>query len=876
MARGRKPGSRNQGQVPMLLQPEHTVFALDIGTRSVIGMVGVVEDDKVKIIAIEKEEHGERAMIDGQIENIEKVASLAEKVKNRLESKTHVKLNRVCVAAAGRALRTQRADFQLDLPGTQLIDDEVISRLEAGAISKAEDAFEAENRTEEGTSRRFYLVGYTVCQYYLDQYMISSLKDHRGQQVKVDLIATFLPSEVVESLYTTMNKIGLEVASITLEPIAAINAAIPGNLRLLNLVMVDIGAGTSDIAACTDGSVTGYTMATVAGDEITENIMKEYLVDFKTAEQIKMQIDSGTDVTFTDILGFEQHVPCEEIIQCIQGSADTLCREISAKILEVNGGAPSALFLAGGGSKLSGLKDKLTEALKMDAKRVAIAGRNFQANAFSDEYDLDNPEYATPLGIVISSGLNLIHDSFRVILNGRPAKLFRSGSFTALNLLMMNGYNFQDLMGRSGQNLVVSVNGKRKVFYGTASQPASLFINKKEGKLSEIIHAGDSIDFVPAVYGAPASACLGDIEGAEDCQEITLNGMYVPLETPLKNGDIILITFPEPEEDDKKEESRDENHSPDTSETVKGEETDETLKVNDRNSNSDSDNIPNANSNPPSHNHQITFDELLTQNRQSVPASQSDGSNLPALESTPGDDNLPIVKQQPETDVLAAAMRQPESGGLAAVMQQSEFGNLPVKNPQPGPDNLSTRKLQPVSNNLPVPEQQPVLNNLSEASLRLSNLAISEMQSNVDNLPVPNPDSVSGNPPALTAKPGTNISEPNSQYSSGNPSVSAFRHTSDDSLAMNHQSSFDAVISSAPARKAESTPKLLFYLNGAPLRLPPKEDGSPYYLMDMIQYSGIDLKNPRGVVKLSVNGSPSMFRQELKAGDQIRIEEEVT
>ena len=59
------------------------------------------------------------------------------------------------------------------------------------------------------------LVGYTVCQYFLDQYMISSLKDHRGKHVKVDLIATFLPSEVVESLYTTMNKIGLEVASIT-------------------------------------------------------------------------------------------------------------------------------------------------------------------------------------------------------------------------------------------------------------------------------------------------------------------------------------------------------------------------------------------------------------------------------------------------------------------------------------------------------------------------------------------------------------------------------------------------------------------------------------------------------------------------------------
>ena len=276
------------------MQGDDMVFALDIGTRSIIGMVGVVEEGKVKILAIEKEEHAERAMIDGQIENIEKVSLLADKVKKRLESRLDIQLSRVCVAAAGRALRTRRAEFELELSQTQTIDDEVISRLEAGAISKAEEAFDAENEALND-SRRFYLVGYTVCQYYLDQYTMSDLKDHRGQHVKVDLIATFLPSEVVESLYTTMNKIGLEVASITLEPIAAINAAIPENLRLLNLALVDIGAGTSDIAACTGGSITGYTMATVAGDEITETIMKKYLVEKGVDEKRILEEDQSTN-----------------------------------------------------------------------------------------------------------------------------------------------------------------------------------------------------------------------------------------------------------------------------------------------------------------------------------------------------------------------------------------------------------------------------------------------------------------------------------------------------------------------------------------------------------------------------------------------------
>ncbi len=670
-----------RGRVKRVQEPKsqsaNMILALDIGTRSIIGMVGTVEEGKVRILAIEKEEHTERAMIDGQIENIEKVASLAGKVKDRLEKKVNCRLERVCVAAAGRALRTKRAEFELELPGPQLIDDEIISRLEAGAISRAEEAFDAENAAEEDT-RRFYLVGYTVCQYYLDKYMISSLKDHRGKQVKADLIATFLPSEVVESLYTTMNKIGLEVASITLEPIAAINATIPANLRLLNLVMVDIGAGTSDIAACTDGSVTGYTMATVAGDEVTETLMKEYLVDFETAEGMKAQVEGEEEITFTDILGFEQTISRETLLQSIQGTSDSLCREIADKVLEINGNSPSALFLAGGGSKLAGLKDGLTRALGMDAKRVAIAGNNFRANAYSKEYDLNNPEYATPLGIVISSGLNLINDGFRVTLNDRPAKLFRSGSFTALNLLMMNGYSFQDIMGRPGFNVAVTVNGKRKVFYGTSAEPAALYINKKEGKLSEVIHAGDSIEFIPAVPGVSASPCLGDVEGAASSLELTLNGGPADLETPLKNGDVIFMRGPEPKEPKK-----------------------------------------------------------------------------------------PFVpEREPEAEPEAEKVQAPE----------------PVEEKKP----------------LPVPETKTESGPLSEAAR-------------------PQP----------------------------------------------------AVPAEKPAER-----KLLFHLNGLPIHLPRKEDGSPYYLMDMIQYSGIDLKQPRGAISLLVNGQEGVFQQVLKEGDNIRIEEE--
>ena len=725
------------------IQAEQTIFALDIGTRSIIGMVGTVENEKIRIIAIEREEHTERAMIDGQIENIDKVAAVAGKVKQKLESKLHFKLERVCVAAAGRALRTKRAEFEMEVSGKDLIDDEVISRLEAGAISKAEEAFDAENRSMED-NRRFYLVGYTVCQYYLDKYMISSLKDHRGKSVKVDLIATFLPSEVVESLYTTMNKIGLEVASITLEPIAAINAAIPANLRLLNLVLVDIGAGTSDIAACTDGSVTGYTMATMAGDEITETLMKEYLVDFQMAESMKAQADQEEEITFTDILGFEQTISRDELLACIQDTSDHLCREIAEKILEINGNPPSALFLAGGGSKLTGLKEGLTAALQMDSKRVAIAGNNFRTSALSDEYDLNNPEYATPLGIVVSSGLNLINASFRVILNGRPANLFRSGSFTALNLLMMNGYSFLDIMGHSGANLAVTVNGRRKVFYGTPVEPAALFINKKEGRLSEIIQAGDEIDFTPAVSGVSAAACLGDINGAAEAVELTLNGMPADLETQLKMGDVIVMRRPGEE-----------------ALTEEAAEAEEEAAAED------------------------------------VPAAEEGAEPEPAAVPEQTQEQEPV--QQEES--AAAPDRTAETA--------AEFSEPAGTERQPKTAEETAEETEPV-----------------------------EMKQEEEPKPALNPQRNFAQRSALEA------------------------------AAPVSQREEKTAVSAQP-------PEVHFHLNGMPITLPRKTDGTSYFLMDMIQYSGIDLKQPKGRIVLTVNGMQGLFQQELRDGDNIRIEEEM-
>ena len=524
-------------------QDSGLIFALDIGTRSIIGIVGRVVDERLQVLAIEKEEHGKRAMLDGQIEDIAQVAKVARSVTDRLEARLECTLDRVSVAAAGRALRTETGTYTMELPQLTRINSDLVSRLESAAVSEAEAGL---SQGQEG-QRRFYLVGYTVCGYELDHYPMTTLRDHNGQLLQATVVATFLPSEVVESLYAVMESAGLEVASLTLEPIAALNAVIPADLRLLNLVLADIGAGTTDIAVCRDGAVVGYTMATIAGDEVTETLMRRYLVPFATAERMKMEIETPT-ISYRDVLGLEQSVTGTQVRETVSQTAQLLAQEIAQRILSLNGSQPSALFLAGGGSKLSGLRELVASALEMDERRVALAGNNYEISAFSEEYDLNDPELATPLGIAVSAGLGLISDSYRILLNGQPAKLFRSGALTVLDLLMMNGYTSADLLGRTGRSLSVTVDGQRMVFWGKAAVPCTLTLNGKETTPSALVYAGDELHFVPAVPGEPAKRTLKDLLGSDYMGGAAVNGVAAGLDTELNTGDVVetgpLGSFP--------------------------------------------------------------------------------------------------------------------------------------------------------------------------------------------------------------------------------------------------------------------------------------------------------------------------------------------
>ena len=200
------------------------VFGLDIGTRSIVGTVGYRNQNRFIVVAQRVKEHDTRAMLDGQIHDIQKVGDTIRMVKQELEEAIGEKLKGVCIAAAGRVLRTVTTHEEIQFQNEQEISKDDIYRLVSSGVEKAYQEFLNE---EKDSDVKFYCVGHSVVRYYLNGYPMGNLEEHKGRNIGVDLIATFLPDDVVDGLYKAVEIAGLEVASLTLEPIAAIQLAIP-------------------------------------------------------------------------------------------------------------------------------------------------------------------------------------------------------------------------------------------------------------------------------------------------------------------------------------------------------------------------------------------------------------------------------------------------------------------------------------------------------------------------------------------------------------------------------------------------------------------------------------------------------------------------
>ena len=532
---------------------EHLVFGLDIGTRSIVGTVGYKKEDRFVVVAQRSKEHETRAMIDGQIHDIKKVSSTILEVKKELEKEIGRPLKDVCIAAAGRVLRTITTHVETDFQEDKTITMDDIYALSAKGIEKAYAEFNEGNTT----GLKFFCVGHSIIRYYINQYPISNPEEHKAGNMGADMIVTFLPEDVVDGLYKAVELAGLNAVNLTLEPIAAIQVAIPERFRMLNIALVDVGAGTSDISITKDGTIVAYGMIPTAGDSLTEMIAKHCLVDFNDAELIKRQIEQGGDISYTDIMGLPQTISAEELSEILKPSVIEMTKPVAECIKELNRDkAVSAVFVVGGGGKIPGYTKALAEQLEIVNERVAVRGQDVMGFVDFPDYVKKDSLLVTPVGICLSfyeHNQNLVYVSF----NEQSLKVYDNGKLSVVDAAMQADFPNDSLFPKRGDELNFTVDKKQRIKRGMLGESAIIMVNGKPADIHTPIKANDVITVMPSTKGEPAKMQISALPEFNEKISVIVNGkqMYLPkfaiVNGEMKSGyyeiqsgdDIIMQTY---------------------------------------------------------------------------------------------------------------------------------------------------------------------------------------------------------------------------------------------------------------------------------------------------------------------------------------------
>lgn len=504
---------------------DELIYALDVGTRKVMGIVARRGASGLEVLACDVIEHSTRAMSAGEVRDVGAVSEIIRAQTERLSAKTGVCLRRAAVAVAGRDLRTSRGRAALELAQPQAVDAELLRRAVHEAV---QDALARLPRSQGGaTLAAHYCVGYAATRFTLDGDVIENPLGHRAQRLEAEVLATTLPRRVLDGLAAALERAGLEPSTITLEPIAALQAAVPDELRRFHLALIDVGAGTSDVAILRDGEIQAFGMVPCAGDFVTEALADMAALDFFTAERAKRELSEGREARVLDVFDRARTLSPAEVLPKLAPAVRELAARAAECVRALGGGSPRLALCVGGGSLTPGFEAALAAELGMPEERV---GRR-RASAAGLPAEVAGPQAATPLGIALVAASERGLRLRRVRLDERAIFALEIGRpLTAADALAAAGVPPKDVYGRLGLASTITLNGSLRAVRGGFGRPARVECDGQPIALDAPLPEGASLRFTPAEPGLDARPTLGELLRAAGLERsITLLGKPMPM-----------------------------------------------------------------------------------------------------------------------------------------------------------------------------------------------------------------------------------------------------------------------------------------------------------------------------------------------------------
>ncbi|MEK7535148.1 MAG: cell division protein FtsA [Patescibacteria group bacterium] len=370
------------------------VVGLDIGASKIAVCVGSVTEGVVSLMGVTSVTHG--GMKKGMIVDIEETVSALSQALEEAEKMSGFPLAHAYVSINGSHVSAQPAKGVVAVarPNGE-IQAEDVSRV----IEAAKTIALPQNRELIHTFPHHFTVD--------GQDEIRDPIGMNGIRLEVDSLIISASSAALRNLIKTVEQAGIQVDGLVYAPLATARALTTKKQRDSGVVVIDIGAGTTDFAVYEEGELIHCATLPVGSMHITNDIAIGLRTNLDVAEAIKTKYGTvlPEKIRETETINLSTLDPAEDE----KVSRRQICEIIEARVAEIfhmireqlqaigkDALLPAGAVFTGGGSDIEGL----TELARKELRLPATVG--FPTAQFSGMLDkLDNPIYACAVGLVL-------------------------------------------------------------------------------------------------------------------------------------------------------------------------------------------------------------------------------------------------------------------------------------------------------------------------------------------------------------------------------------------------------------------------------------------------------------------------------------------
>ena len=381
------------------MNAEQLAVGLDIGTTKIVAMIGRQNEfGKVEIIGMGKAKS--MGVHRGVVTNITQTIESIKQAIREAENSSGLNIHSVVVGIAGQHIRSlQHSDYIIRQNADDVIENKDIDNL------------------IDNVHNLVMLPGEEIIHVLPQEYKVDGQAEIReprgmyGSRLEANFHIVVGQISSIKNIGRCVKSSDLQVADITLEPLASAEAVLSQEEKEAGVVLVDIGGGTTDLAIFKDGIIRHTAVIPFGGNVITEDIKEGCSIIEKQAELLKIKFGSAwpgenKENEIVSIPGLRGREP-KEI------SLKNLSKIIHARVVEIieqvyleikNYGYDenkkkliAGIVLTGGGSQLKHIKQLVEFVTGMDT-RIGYPNEHL-ASESDDEYS--SPVYATAVGLVL-------------------------------------------------------------------------------------------------------------------------------------------------------------------------------------------------------------------------------------------------------------------------------------------------------------------------------------------------------------------------------------------------------------------------------------------------------------------------------------------